>query len=141
MFAAVGAVGGTQGFEPVKQTCPIVASPFVMPLTLQTTAVSGVFVTTAENVARPFTTTLEIGGTTLTATLLTIVTLADADAAPATARIVSGFVAGKSAGAAYVAEFAPVIAIVPRLAFPPTTPFTSQTIVVPGGAHSVAAKN
>jgi hypothetical protein len=87
MFAAVGAVGVTQGFEPVKQTCPIVASPFVMPLTLQTTVVSVVFVTTAENVARPFTTTLEIGGTTLTATLLTIVTLAEADAAPAAAPV------------------------------------------------------
>ena len=85
MFAAVGAVGGTQGFVPDKQTCPIVALPFVIPLTLHTTVVSGVFVTTAENVARPFTTTLEIAGTTLTATLLMIVTLAEAVAAPATA--------------------------------------------------------
>jgi hypothetical protein len=85
MFAAVGAVGGTQGFEPDKQTWPIAALPFAIPLTLHTTVVSGVFVATAENVARPFTTTLEIGGTTLTATLLTIVILAEADAAPATA--------------------------------------------------------
>jgi hypothetical protein len=85
MFAAVGAVGGKQGFEPDKQTCPIVALPFAIPLTLQTTVVSGVFVTAAEKVARPFTTTLAFGGTTLTATLLTIVILAEADAAPDTA--------------------------------------------------------
>lgn len=56
-----------------------------MPLTPHTTVASGVFVTTAENVARPLTATLAFGGTMLTATLLTIVILAEAVAVPATA--------------------------------------------------------
>ena len=85
MFADVGVVGAKQGFEPDKQTCPIVALPFGIPLTLQTTVVSGVSVTAAEKVARPLATTFAVGGTTLTAALLITVTLAKADATPATA--------------------------------------------------------
>jgi hypothetical protein len=85
MPAAVGPVGGWHGFDPDTQTSPIVVLPFAMPFTLHNTVVSGVFVTVAENVARPFTATLALGGETLTVTLLTIVTLALADADPATA--------------------------------------------------------
>ena len=47
---------------------------------------------------------------------------------------------GKSAGAAYVAELAPVIAIVPRVELPPAVPLTLHTIVAPGAAQSAAAK-
>lgn len=40
----------------------------------------------------------------------------------------------------YVAEFVPLTAIVPRLAFPPATPFTSHAIAVPDGAQIVVVK-
>ncbi len=81
------------------QTLPTAALPFAIPLTLQITVASEVFVTAAENVARPFTASDALGGATLTTTPLVTVTLAETDATPATAWIVTGLVAGKSAGA------------------------------------------
>jgi hypothetical protein len=39
-----------------------------------------------------------------------------------------------------VAVIAAVTAMVPNVAFPPGTPFTSQTICAPGAAHSDAVK-
>jgi hypothetical protein len=85
MLIAVGPAGGWHGFVPVRQSCPSVAFPLATPFTLQSTVASGVFETTAENVSRPFAATLAVGGVTLTVTLLMIVTVADTDAAPATA--------------------------------------------------------
>jgi len=84
-LVAVGPEGGWHGFVPVKHTCPSVAFPLAMPLTVQSTVASGVFDTSAENVARPLTGTLALGGVTLTVTLLTMVTVADAVTVPAVA--------------------------------------------------------
>ena len=75
-------MGETHGFDPVTQISPTVTLPFKIPFTVQVTAVSGVFVTFAVNVARCVTAIVADGGETLTLTLLVIVTLADAVAGP-----------------------------------------------------------
>ena len=112
-----------------------------MPLTLQKTPASVVPVTTAPNVARPFTPTVALGGATVTVTLLKMVTPAETVCVPAVAWSVSGFGVGRSSGAVNAAELALVLTIVPTVAFPPTTPFTSQTIGVFAGAHNAAVKS
>lgn len=55
--------------------------------------------------------------------------------------MVTGFEVGKDAGAAYVAAFAPEAATVPTEEFPPTIPFTSQTIDAPEETHRDAVKD
>lgn len=47
---------------------------------------------------------------------------------------------GKFAGAVYCAALAPVVRIVPSVALPPGTPFTSQTIVEVGAGQNEAVK-
>jgi hypothetical protein len=73
--------------------------PFKIPFTVQVTAASGVFVTLAMSVTRCVTTTVAVGGETLTVTLLVIVTVAEVVALPAAAWIVTWAGEGKSAGA------------------------------------------
>lgn len=133
--------GETQGSVPATQICPTAAFPLGTPLTLQLTPVSGEFVTVAANVARSETPSVVSEGTTLTLTLLVIVTLADAVAVPPVAWTLTGFVDGRSPGAVYTAVWAPPLSsatIVPRLAFPPATPFTSHAKPVPLATHSDA---
>lgn len=69
-----------------------------------------------------------------------IVTAAETDCEPATARIVSGFMAGMLLGAMYVAVFAPVLVMVPTVELPPATLLTSHVIGVPAAMHKEAEK-
>lgn len=69
-----------------------------------------------------------------------IVTAAETDCEPATARIVSGFVAGMLLGAVYVAVLAPVLVIVPTFKLPPAMLLTSHVIGVPAAMHKDAEK-
>lgn len=69
-----------------------------------------------------------------------IVTAAEADCEPATARIVSGFVVGMLAGAVYIAVVAPVPVMAPTVALPPAMLLTSQVIVVLAEMHKDAEK-
>jgi hypothetical protein len=78
-------LGDTHGFDPVTQISPTDELPFKIPFTVQVTAPSGVFVTFAVSVTRWVTTTVAMGGETLTVTLLVIVTPAEAVAVPAVA--------------------------------------------------------
>lgn len=73
------------GFDPVTQTSPRLELPFKIPFTVHVTAVSGVFVTLAPNVALCVTVTLAVDGKTLTATLLVIVTVPETTAEPSVA--------------------------------------------------------
>lgn len=67
-----------------------------------------------------------------------IVTTAETDCEPATARIVSGFVAEMLLGAVYVAVLAPVLVMVPTVELPPAMPLTSHVIGVPAAMHKDA---
>lgn len=69
-----------------------------------------------------------------------IVATAETDREPATARMVSGFVAGMLLGAVYVAVFAPVLVMVPTVELPPATLLTSHVIGVPAAMHKDAEK-
>lgn len=71
---------------------------------------------------------------------MVIVTAAETDCEPATARIVSGFVAGMLLGAVYVAVLAPVLVIVPTFKLPPAMLLTSHVIGVPAAKHKDAEK-
>jgi hypothetical protein len=54
--------------------------------------------------------------------------------------MVTGLVEGKFVGAVYCAVLVLVLTMVPSVALPPTTPFTSQTIVVVGAGQNEAVK-
>src|SRR5271163_1145934 len=54
--------------------------------------------------------------------------------------MVTGLFEGKLVGAAYCAAFALVLTMVPNVALPPGTPFTSQTIIVVGAGQNEAVK-
>lgn len=69
-----------------------------------------------------------------------IVTAAEADCEPPTARIVSGFVVGMLAGAVYVAVVAPVFVMAPTVELPPAMLLTSHVIAVPAAMHKDAEK-
>ena len=72
--------------------------------------------------------------------MLVIVTTAETACEPATARIVSGFVAGMLLGAVYVAVLAPVLVMVPTVELPPAMLLTSHVIAVPAAMHKDAEK-
>jgi len=78
MLPEPGAVGATQGFDPVWQTWPTFTSPFATPFTLQVTVVSDAFITVGVNVMRWFTASVADGGATLTLIALVTVTVAAA---------------------------------------------------------------
>jgi hypothetical protein len=100
MGPEMGPVGGTHGLVADSQIWPTLAFPFAMPLTDHVTLVSGAFVTASVNEARWPGESVAAGGKTLTATLLVIVTVADATADEFTvAWIVTGLAEGRSAGA------------------------------------------
>src|SRR5271156_1092590 len=80
-----GAAGAAQGTEAGWQIWPRVALPLGTPLTVQVTAVFGELVTVGVNVVRWVIATDTPGGATATVTALTIATVADTVAAPATA--------------------------------------------------------
>lgn len=69
-----------------------------------------------------------------------IVATAETDCEPATARMVSGFVAGMLLGAVYVAVFAPVLVMVPTVELPPAMLLTSHVIGVPAAMHKDVEK-
>lgn len=131
------------GFEFGVHAWPTVAFPLGIPSTVQVTLVFEVSVTVAVKSWLAPAGTIAEAGDTVTATdgLLTIVTVADELCVPATALIVTGFVAGTVVGAVYVAEFALVAVTVPTVELPPTVPFTSHVTVVPGATQSDAAKS
>ena len=79
------AAGAAQGTEADWQIWPRIALPLGTPLTVQVTAVFGVLVTVGVNVVRWVIATDTPGGATATVTALTIATVADTVAAPATA--------------------------------------------------------
>jgi hypothetical protein len=54
--------------------------------------------------------------------------------------MVTGLVEGKFVGAVYCAALALVLTIVPSVALPPGTPFTSQTIIEVGAGQNEAVK-
>jgi hypothetical protein len=54
--------------------------------------------------------------------------------------MVTGLVEGKLVGAVYCPAFALVPTMVPSVALPPGTPFTSQTIVTAGAGQNEAVK-
>jgi len=113
-----GPVGGAHGFDPEMQIRPIVAFPSGVPSTNHDTAASSDPETFAASEMRCDVTTVADGGDIFTFTVLAIVTEAEAWPAPdvtalAVAAIVTGSLAGKSAGAEYRAELVPVAAIVP----------------------------
>src|SRR5271156_4789966 len=54
--------------------------------------------------------------------------------------MVTGLVEGKLGGAVYCAALALVLTMVPNVALPPGTPFTSQTIIVVGAGQNEAVK-
>ena len=78
MLPEPGAVGATQGFDPVWQTWPTFTSPFAAPFTVQVTVVSDAFITVGVNVMRWFTASVADGGATLTLIALVTVTVAAA---------------------------------------------------------------
>jgi len=81
-FPEIGPAGGAHGFDPIRQTCPTIPFPFVVPFTAQVTAASEVVITFAVNVMRWLTGTVAAPGETLTATLLVTVTIAEAVCVP-----------------------------------------------------------
>jgi len=104
MLPAAGPAGAAHGFVPKTQISPILASPFGTPFTDQVTVLSDAFATLAVNERRWPVGTVAKGGETATETLLVMVTAADSVVAPlvtelAVAWIVTGFVAGRLAGA------------------------------------------
>lgn len=134
--------GAAQGFVPGRQTCPTLEFPLAIPLTPQLTAVFDEFRTLAMKLARVETGTLAEPGETVTKTMLTIVTVAEAVCGGLVwlvAWIVTGFAAGTLAGAVNVDVLLPLFATVPSAILPPVTPLTSQVIAVPAGTQSVAA--
>lgn len=135
-------VGALHGLEFGVQTCPTTAFPFGTPSTFQVTLAFEVPVTVAVNSwPAPAGTTADVGDTaTAIDGLFTIVTNAGAFCVPATALIVTGFAEGTTAGAVYIAEFAPVAVTVPTVELPPTVPFTSHVTVVPSATQSDAEK-
>jgi hypothetical protein len=80
-----GPAGAMHGTEAGWQICPRIASPLRIPLTVQVTATFGVLVTVGVNVVRWVIATDTAEGATVTLTALTIVTVAETVAAPATA--------------------------------------------------------
>jgi len=143
--AGLGPAGATHGFEPATQTWPTLKFPLATPDTSQVTPKSGVFITLGVNVIRWFRPTDADAGETETVTLLVIVTAAEATGEPlvtvlAVACTVTVFGTGRSAGAVYTAVLAPDGEIVPRVAVPPTIPFTSQVIVAAAARQNVATK-
>jgi hypothetical protein len=135
-----GPAGATQGTEAGWQIWPRVALPSGIPLTDHVTAVFDVPVTVGVSVVRWVIATDTAEGATVTLTVLTIVTVADTVAAPATAWMVTGLVEGKLVGAVYCAAFALVLTMVPSVALPPGMPFTSQTAIVGGAGQKEAVK-
>jgi hypothetical protein len=104
MAPATGPAGGTHGFDPVSHTCPTLALPFGIPFTDQVTVASDVLATIAAKDIRWPVATVAVGGATFTVTLLVMVAVAASVLAPlvtelAVAWIVTGFVAGRPAGA------------------------------------------
>jgi hypothetical protein len=62
MFPTVGPFGGTHGFVPVWQTCPLKALPFAIPLTNHTAPKSEVFETVAVKETRcPMASVADVG--------------------------------------------------------------------------------
>jgi hypothetical protein len=80
-----GGAGAMHGMEPGWQIWPRIAFPLAIPLTVQVTAVFSVFVTVGVSVVLWVIATDAPEGATVTPTPLTIVTVADTVAAPATA--------------------------------------------------------
>jgi len=104
MLPDAGPAGAAHGLVPDTQTWPTLALPFPIPFTDQVTVVSGLFATLAANAMRWPVATVAAGGETTTAMLLVMVAVADSLLAPlvtelAVAPIVTGFVAGRLAGA------------------------------------------
>ncbi len=104
MLPDAGPAGAAHGIVPDTQTWPTLELPFAIPFTDQVTVVSDVFATLAANAIRWPVATVAVGGETTTATLLVMVAVADSVVAPlvtelAVAWIVTGFVAGRLAGA------------------------------------------
>jgi hypothetical protein len=124
----------------------MLALPFKIPFTDQVTVVSDVFVTLAVNAIRWPAATVAAGGETTTATLLVMVAVADSVVAPlvtelAVAWIVTGFVAGRVAGAVYVTDSVPVALIVPTLKFPLAIPLTSHVMLASADRQNEAAND
>jgi hypothetical protein len=133
-------LGATQGLDACWQICPTAVFPLAIPFTLQVTDVSEVLITVGISVTRWLVSMDALVGEMLTATVLTIVIVAETVAPPATAWIVTGFVAGRLAGAAYEAVVAPVATMVPTAALPPGIPFTSQAIAAAPIPQKVVVK-
>jgi hypothetical protein len=135
-----GPVGATHGTVKCWQIWPRIVFPLTTPFTDQVTAVFEVLATAGVSVTRWLIATEVADGATVTLTLLTIVTAAEAIAFPATAWTGTGLLVGKDVGAVYCAALAPVPTIVPTVALPPGIPFTSQVIAVVAVGQNVAAK-
>jgi len=82
MLAELGPDGAAHGFDPDTHTRPTAALPLAIPVTDQVTVASVVPVTFGENVARCPVEIVAVGGATLTATPLVIVTVAEATSGP-----------------------------------------------------------
>jgi hypothetical protein len=112
-----------------------------IPLTDHVTAVFDVPATVGVSVARWVIATDTPEGATATVTALTIVTVAETVASPATAWMVTGLFGGKFTGAVYCAAVALVLTIVPSVVLPLGIPFTSQTIGEVGAGQKDAVKD
>jgi hypothetical protein len=112
-----------------------------IPLTDHVTAVFDVPATVGLSVVRWVIATDTPEGATATVTALTIVTVADTVAPPATAWMVTGLFGGKFMGALYCATVALVLTMLPSVALPPGIPFTSQTIGEVGAGQKDAVKD
>lgn len=122
---------------------PTVPLPPAIPLTLQLTPVAALprpemF---AVKTCSPLVGTLAVFGETLTAMSSLRLTLAEPLACAAawlTAVTVTLGGEGSTCGAVYVAVPGPVATIVPKLEFPPATPFTSHEMLASGAPATVA---
>ena len=126
--------------EAGAQISPRLTFPLGTLLTVHVTAGFAAPLTVAVKLARWLTATDAVAGATVTDTgaTLMMVTAAETDCEPATARIVTGFVVGMLAGAVYVAVVAPVLVMVPMEELPPAMLLTSHVIAVPAATHKEA---
>jgi hypothetical protein len=136
-----GAAGAMHGTVASWQICPRIVFPLGIPLTDHVTAVFDVPATVGVSVARWVIATDTPEGATATVTALTIVTVAETVASPATAWMVTGLFGGKFTGAVYCAAVALVLTIVPSVVLPLGIPFTSQTIGEVGAGQKDAVKD
>lgn len=141
VIVTVAGEGGTGGavysavVALVVAIVPTVALPPAIPLTLQLTPVATLPApdTLAVNTCSPPVGTLAVIGETVTVTLSCKLTLAVSLACGSawlTAVTVTLGGDGRIAGAVYVAASVPLDTIVPTVALPPTTPFTSHETFV-----------